>query len=188
MAQGVKKRIPVLFGVESFSGGVLRHVVDLALALDPEEFEVHLITSSLRTDQEASDSIKLLEQHGIRVVLLPIRHGAAFPGDCMQIVRIARYIRCHRIAIVHAHSTKAGLLFRLAAWWSGTRTIYTPHCYYFHARTGMCRRIILSAERFLARKTDAVILAENERCAALDASAVNVARIRVSNNAMATFR
>ena len=115
MAQGVKKRIPVLFGVESFSGGVLRHVVDLALALDPEEFEVHLITSSLRTDQEASDSIKLLEQHGIRVVLLPIRHGAAFPGDCMQIVRIARYIRCHRIAIVHAHSTKAGLLFRLAA-------------------------------------------------------------------------
>lgn len=118
MAQGVKKRIPVLFGVESFSGGVLRHVVDLALALDPEEFEVHLITSSLRTDQEASDSIKLLEQHGIRVVLLPIRHGAAFPGDCMQIVRIARYIRCHRIAIVHAHSTKAGLLFRLAAWWS----------------------------------------------------------------------
>ena len=53
MAQGVKKRIPVLFGVESFSGGVLRHVVDLALALDPEEFEVHLITSSLRTDQEA---------------------------------------------------------------------------------------------------------------------------------------
>lgn len=188
MAQGVKKRIPVLFGVESFSGGVLRHVVDLALALDPEEFEVHLITSSLRTDQEASDSIKLLEQHGIRVVLLPIRHGAAFPGDCMQIVRIARYIRCHRIAIVHAHSTKAGLLFRLAAWWSGTRTIYTPHCYYFHARTGMCRRIILSAERFLARKTDAVILAENERCAALDASAVNVARIRVINNAMATFR
>ena len=188
MAQGVKKRIPVLFGVESFSGGVLRHVVDLALALDPEEFEVHLITSSLRTDQEASDSIKLLEQHGIRVVLLPIRHGAAFPGDCMQIVRIARYIRCHRIAIVHAHSTKAGLLFRLAAWWSGTRTIYTPHCYYFHARAGMCRRIILSAERFLARKTDAVILAENERCAALDASAVNVARIRVINNAMATFR
>ena len=81
MAQGVKKRIPVLFGVESFSGGVLRHVVDLAVALDPEEFEVHLITSSLRTDQEASDSIKLLEQHGIRVVLLPIRHGAAFPGD-----------------------------------------------------------------------------------------------------------
>lgn len=75
MAQGVKKRIPVLFGVESFSGGVLRHVVDLALALDPEEFEVHLITSSLRTDQEASDSIKLLEQHGIRVVLLPIRTG-----------------------------------------------------------------------------------------------------------------
>ena len=49
MAQGVKKRIPVLFGVESFSGGVLRHVVDLALALDPEEFEVHLITSSDRS-------------------------------------------------------------------------------------------------------------------------------------------
>jgi glycosyltransferase involved in cell wall biosynthesis len=60
--------------------------------------------------------------------------------------------------IVHLHSSKAGLLGRVAAKLAGARKIiYTPNAWSFYQKQGIMRRMYIIAERMLGRITDVVI-------------------------------
>ena len=83
---------------------------------------------------------------------------------------VARELRAlHRIveavdpALVHLHSSKAGLVGRLLVR-RRRPTIHQPHSWSFWARTGAIRRAALAWERAAARWTDVVLcVSEDER-------------------------
>ena len=86
--------------------------------------------------------------------------------DALAFGRLYLLMRRHRYHIVHTHTTKAGLLGRLAAWLAGVPiVIHTPHGHAFHgyigeAGSGALKRV----EGWLARRTDRIIcLTEAER-------------------------
>lgn len=176
--------IPILFGAECFDGGVLRHLVYLLSHLDPKRFQPHLIVSRFRSSPQAVTAIEQLKSKNVEIKRLAMYHALHPVYDLGCLLEIIRYIKHNRIEIVHAHSTKAGLLFRLAGRLCGVKTVYTPHCYYFLAHKGLNRRLYIATERLLGKLTCKTILAGNERNIALENRIIHASAIAVIDNAI----
>ncbi len=86
--------------------------------------------------------------------------------DPVALLRLYRLMRRGRFDIVHTHTTKAGLLGRIAAAWARVPVIvHTPHGHAFHDYLGARGSAALCAvERVLARRTTRIIcLTDAER-------------------------
>ena len=82
------------------------------------------------------------------------------PGrDLAALLALVRIFREDRPDIVHTHSSKAGILGRLAARWASVpKVVHTIHGYGFHSRQSFWqRRLFLGLERLAARCTDRFI-------------------------------
>lgn len=79
--------------------------------------------------------------------------------DVQALWRLSAHISREKYDIVHTHTSKAGLLGRLAAFAAGTPiVIHTAHGNVFHDYfDNRTTAAIVAAERMLARKTDALI-------------------------------
>ena len=91
------------------------------------------------------------------VVRLPFRRDYAHPAeDARAFWRLARELR--GFDLVHAHSSKAGVLARLAGWSSRRPVVYTPHGFPFVGEMREARRVFSHVvERLLAPPTAAII-------------------------------
>jgi glycosyltransferase involved in cell wall biosynthesis len=103
----------------------------------------------------------------------PLRHvrRALGPRDALGLVELVRLIRRERPAIVHAHSSKAGVLARVAAALCRTPCrVFTAHGWAFKADTGLRAKAYLLADRLVAPLTSAVVCpSRTERTAGLGA-------------------
>jgi glycosyltransferase involved in cell wall biosynthesis len=155
-------------------GGVGRHVRDLAAGLPARGYEVHTC------GPEAVDGLPAGCEHHA----LDLRRAITPAADAGAAVALGRLVRALRPAIVHAHSSKAGAVARLARW-SSPRTplFYTPHGYAFagHFEHAAERRVYQAAERVLAPLATRV-LCVCEAEARLARSLGGGARVRVVLN------
>ncbi len=100
------------------------------------------------------------EAEGVKVVRLPSLVRPVRPlRDLAALWACTRLIRRGRFDIVHTHTSKAGILGRLAARLAGRpKVIHTPHGHVFYGYFGPLRsRLFVWAERLMARWTDAVV-------------------------------
>ena len=90
-------------------------------------------------------------------VPLPFRRDYAHPADdARAFARLVRELR--GFDLVHAHSSKAGVLARLAGWSSRRPVVYTPHGFPFVGEMREARRVFSHVvERLLAPPTAAII-------------------------------
>lgn len=160
-------------------GGAARHVVDLALGLDPDRYAVDLAClegSQPWVELEGAGHVtrhRLGGSHG--------RPGVADFGDLPLLVRLAG-----RADLVHAHSAKAGFLTRLAAALRAggrRRAIFTPHGWSFWAADHAERAVYLALERLAARWCTALVaVSASERAAGLAARVGRPDQYRVIRN------
>ena len=81
-------------------------------------------------------------------------------NDLRALFALYRIIRKGRFDIVHCHSTKAGLLGRIAAWLAKTPKIYfTIHGWSFYnvGEYGHIKHLLIFFEKMLAKITDMII-------------------------------
>lgn len=106
--------------------------------------------------------------------------------DLLGLVELIRLCRRVRPQIVHANSSKAGILGRLAAWVARVPSrIFTAHGWAFAAYTGRTSTAYLWADRLLRPLTTATIcVAENERRIGVAARTCEAARTVVIHNAV----
>src|SRR4029453_2947955 len=93
-------------------GGAAQHVVDLALGLAPGRWAIDLAClpgSQAWTELAGRSNVRV---HGLRA-----SHGRPTPGDLRDLPLLARL--ASRADVIHAHSSKAGFLTRLAAFSRG---------------------------------------------------------------------
>ena len=108
-------------------------------------------------DELHQEDIPVFEQPSLQSPPDPVADARAFAD-------LYRLLRRESFDLVHCHSTKAGLLGRLAARLAGVPTIFTVHGWGFY-NTGYDRAapVIAYGERALARITDAIVcVAEND--------------------------
>ncbi len=158
----------VLQVVEATTGGVGRHVTDLTTHLQRHGVEVTVACPLVR-DRARRDTafVERLQAAGVPVAIMPFRSGIRPLADLQGFLRLVALLRKEEFHIVHCHSSKAGVLGRLAARRCGIpATVYTPHAFAFLGATHRWeRRFYLTVERQLGhRLTDALIcVGESER-------------------------
>jgi glycosyltransferase involved in cell wall biosynthesis len=126
--------LKIIHILEATVGGTRTHLRHLLTRLDPQRFSVSLVYSN-RRDPHFKDDLNLYDSRGIALHEVPMQREIAPWQDLTSFLKIWRIIRRGKYDLVHAHSSKAGFLGRLAAKLSGVPAIiYSPHGFAFQYR------------------------------------------------------
>jgi glycosyltransferase involved in cell wall biosynthesis len=161
-------------------GGAQTYVAHLLPALR-EEFDVIVAAGGsgpLRLAAEAAGATYVPLRH-MRRPISPVR-------DLLALLELFALCRRLEPQIVHANSSKAGILGRLAAWLARVPVrIFTAHGWAFAAYPGMASKAYLWADRLLRPLTTATIcVANNERRVGIAARTCDANRTVVIHNAV----
>jgi glycosyltransferase involved in cell wall biosynthesis len=170
--------------IEATTGGAGKHVRELLAAMPRPEFAPTLIYS-LGRDPTFADDVARLQAAGVEAHPVAMRRGVSPMSDQRAMRRIEHLLHKGEFDIVHAHSSKAGMLARVAARRAGVPVVmYTPHAFPFLMKTGpLAHRLYITLERWAARRTDLIIaVSPSERQAALDAGICPPERIVTIEN------
>jgi glycosyltransferase involved in cell wall biosynthesis len=140
-------------------GGAQENTMYTAEYLDQSRYQVDVI-SGPQTGTEGS-LIDEFNTRGIHLVFMPQLVREINPiKDLIAIYRLSKFIRKNHYSIVHTHSSKAGILGRIAAFLAGSPIIvHTVHGWSFHRYLPYwVRSGYIFLERFTARFTDAIIV------------------------------
>ena len=153
--------------MEATIGGTKRHLFDLVNGMDRECFEVEVACPRVRSEAHGDTSFyDDLRAAGIAVREVPMVRALRPVADARTVAALTQLIWQGRYDIVHTHSTKAGVTGRLAAASRrGTRTVHTPHGFYFlNFEAVLKRKLHRGLERALGAVTDRLIaLSPSER-------------------------
>ena len=156
------KKIKIIYGIESVGGGALKHLVYLISHLSKEIFNITIILSDQR-NEDANAELQKLNKLGIEILYLPIYRRINLYKDFINLCIIISILRKGKFDIIHAHSSKAGGLFRIASLFAGNKNvIYTPHCFYFQGLSGYKRKLFVYLEKILGKITANIIVSEGE--------------------------
>lgn len=118
-------------------------------------------------DAAAAENYRRLDRAKVRWHMVPTLTREVNPvKDAVTFQRLTALFRQERPEIVHTHTSKAGVLGRLAAWRARVPVVvHTPHGHVFYGHFGrLASRVFLTVERLLARRTTWLIaLTEAER-------------------------
>ncbi len=159
-------------------GGAQRYVASLVPALC-EEFDVAVAAHGSGFLREA-----VLAAGGRYLPLAHVRRPLDPRRDLLGLAELVRLLRRERPQIVHANSSKAGVLGRLAAAATGVPVrLFTAHGWAFNAREGRTATAYLWADRLMRPLTTTVIcVAETERRIGLEARTCAAGRTVVIPN------
>jgi glycosyltransferase involved in cell wall biosynthesis len=178
------KRIKLLYGLEAAGGGALKHVVYLATRLNKKVFDITVILSDSR-GEDLTEPVKKMKDAGAKVSLIPMSRNVNPIQDLQVLFKLVFLIRKEKFDLVHAHSSKAGALFRLAAFVCRVQRIYyTPHCFYFQGKTGFKKTCFVLLEKLLGTMTTGVIVSENEQQSAIQNKVITDSKLININNAI----
>lgn len=147
-------------------GGSARNTMFTVLGLDRAQFEPVVVTGEAETwDAQGglaatTDNLRQLEKESIRYHLVPSLVRQVSPAaDLTALWKLVLLLRQEQPRIVHTHTSKAGVLGRLAAWLTGVPVIvHTPHGHVFYGHFGSVSScVFLQIERLLAWITDVLI-------------------------------
>ena len=117
--------------------------------------------------QATEENCTRLQREQVEYLVMPTLTREVNPvKDLRALLGLVSMLRRERPAIVHTHTSKAGVLGRLAAWIAGVPVIvHTPHGHVFYGHFGrLASWCFLQIERLLALWTTRMIaLTESER-------------------------
>jgi len=138
-------------------GGIVPQVVNTVKHLQ-DDFEVLLLSGTIEASEAGADY--LLEGTGLKPVYIPdMQRGIELKKDYKAYQQIKKIIQDFKPDIVHTHAAKPGALGRLAAIHTKVPVaLHTFHGHVFHSYFGKAKtRFFLETERWLAKKTSAVV-------------------------------
>ena len=161
-------------------GGAQTYVAALVPAL-AERFDVVVAAQG---EGPLRDAVR---DAGARYVALRHVRRAVGPRDALGLLELMALMRRERPAVLHANSSKAGILGRLAAALSRVPVrVFTAHGWAFGARGGPSSALYRWADRLARPLTTAVVcVSESERTVGLAARTCDPARTCVIHNGVA---
>jgi glycosyltransferase involved in cell wall biosynthesis len=146
-------------------GGSAMDTFRTVLGHDRRRFRACLVYGypEILTSTEAAQvdaALKELRQAGVALVNVPALVREIRPlSDVWATITLWRFLRQERPSIVHTHTSKAGAVGRIAAWFARVPVvIHTPHGHVFYGYYGRVKsRLVCLAERLLAKITDRII-------------------------------
>ena len=144
--------------IQEAMGGCGRHVADLVNGLDPERFEVTLMYGTSRLDDFYRQALPGMAEHARLIPCDDLVRPISPAHELRALRAVMRVMREVRPEVVHCHSSKAGVIGRMAVKLCGRacgvrRVFYTPHAYSFQAPEfgGRKRMVFVGLERWMSR-------------------------------------
>lgn len=140
-------------------GGAQENTMYTADLLDKGRYQVEVL-SGPQTGSEGS-LIEEVRDRGIELAISPhLLRQVNLHQDIYCLLLLTRFIRKGKYTIVHTHSSKAGIIGRLAAKMAGTPVIvHTVHGWSFHDHMHpVLRSTYILLERWIALFTDKIIV------------------------------
>jgi len=136
-------------------GGAQQVALQTLAGLSRDRYRLYLVSGRGGLLDEQAQALPGVDVHRWQSFKHPIRPLS----DLVTCIRLARFMRRERIQIVHTHSSKAGLLGRVAAGWAGVPVVlHTVHGWPFHDyQPAPIRFLYICMERWAARRTTRLI-------------------------------
>ena len=136
-------------------GGAQQNTLYTCAHLDRERFAPALACGPGGYLDDEARALPDVPVHFLSSLVRPVRPLQ----DAAALAALVRLMRRLRPAIVHTHSSKAGILGRSAAWLAGVpRVVHSIHGFGFHdGQNPLLRGAFVGAERAVSRLTDAFI-------------------------------
>lgn len=150
-------KINILYVITKLElGGAQKHLLSLITNLDKSKYNIFLFTAKEGLLLNDALAIAGLSVETSSNLTRPIN----FFRDLPALFEIYNFIKKHNIDIVHTHSSKAGIIGRLAAKLAKAKIImHTVHGWPFNDYQQFSSRIFfLCLERFVAQFTDTLIV------------------------------
>ena len=152
-------------------GGAQQTALRSCAALDGGRFTATLVSGPDRDDE--GDLAEEARELGVPVTVVPSLHRPLRPvADARAVADLAALFRREQPDVVHTHSSKAGIVGRLAARRAGVPVVvHTVHGWSFHPGQPLATRALYRrAERTAAHWTSAfVVVGERDRAIGLAA-------------------
>ncbi len=145
------------------TGGVAVLISELVTSMDPDRFDVQLIVGKCSPGEE-----NYLHARGLRLgeISIPSMSRSLSPySDLKTFLSLLKYLHQLKPNIVHTHTSKAGLLGRIAAKIAApnAKVIHTFHGHLLHGYfSKTATRFLTLTERSLAKFSDLLISMGNE--------------------------
>ena len=164
------------------TGGVAVLISELVTGMDSENFEVYLIAGTCSPGEE---DYLLARGIDLKQILIPSMQRSLRPfQDLKAFFQITKELKRLRPDIVHTHTSKAGLLGRIAAQIATpkAKVIHTFHGHLLHGYfSKTATRFVILTEKALAKISDILISMGNEvKANLLDAGIGNPRQIQVA--------
>lgn len=180
----------ILHIVEASFAGVGRHVLDLAAGQSAGGHQVSIVYSGVREGEGFAAQRKRMVS--VSFIEIGMTRTAGL-SDLVAFARIARLVARFRPDIIHGHSTKGGLLARMAptlfcgdlgSLRSTVARVYTPNAVYSMnpGLSNRTRRAVGIVERLLSYRTDLIIAVSPEEKRHLNKIGVDQDRVVVVPN------
>ncbi len=144
-------------------GGPVLNATYLTKYLAPQ-FESLLVVGEKEAHEKSAQY--LADDLGIQCVTIAGMGRSVNPAsDFFAYQKLKKLIKTYKPDIVHTHAAKPGALGRLAASAAGVPVIlHTFHGHVFHSYFNSVKsQVFINAEKFLARKSDAIIAISNQQ-------------------------
>lgn len=155
----VDRRVKVVHIITRLDrGGSSEVVLDLAERMDRTRFAAQIVTG--RTDDPVCDLTAYTRRTGVPVAFYSRLRRDIMPlDDLIACIQLTRHLRRARPDIVHTHSSKAGVLGRIAAWLAGVPiVVHAPHGHVFYGYFGrLGSAACVWIERLMAYGTDRIV-------------------------------
>ncbi|PMC37360.1 glycosyltransferase family 1 protein [Bacillus sp. UMB0899] len=182
------KKIKVTYICEALGGGVRKHLVDLLDHIDKNKYEVHVIHGVNRMDTVFIDAKNRLDN----VKFYPVaemEREISVKKDFAALMKVVGILKNIKPDVVHCHSSKAGVLGRVAAKYLRIKKIYyTPHGYIFQNPTISNKKMKLFTfiEKALANNfsTKVIHVSKGEEAEAIKHNILPVEKSTVVYNGM----
>ncbi|MEW6584975.1 MAG: glycosyltransferase family 4 protein [Nitrospirota bacterium] len=123
------KKIKLIHVTESFGAGTFTVLSQIVNGLDPREYDISIVYS-LRP--ETPSDFRDRFDSTVQLIHLPMVRKVNPAMDVTSLFRLWRILVEEKPDVVHLHSSKAGVLGRIAARFSGVRRVfYSPHGFSF---------------------------------------------------------
>lgn len=173
---GAARKLRILHVVEATTAGVGRHVLDLSGHMQRAGLDVAVACPRMRENAKRDTAfVDKLKAAGVPVVEISMRYGIHPSADLRSYRCLVQLLRRGRYDVVHTHSSKAGVLGRLAGWHCGVPVlVYTPNAFAFlGAHNRLLRWLYRTVEQRLGHQaTDALICVSRSEMALADSLAI----------------
>lgn len=158
------RAVKILHITEALGGGVAHSISQLARIQSVNGLEV-MVAHSIRPDTPDAEPLARLFPAPIERRIIPMVTAVSPLADVSSIIRISRLLREIKPDVVHLHSSKAGVLGRMAAILTGygRRTFYSPRGFAFLRQdvSPAKRRLYLFFEAVAARLGGTLVACSN---------------------------